>query len=264
MQNEQILATVATIAVLALLARIIINQQQKGRVNWLKLGAILLLAATFISTLLTFDAYRAETLLLGKTSQSDISSHNTHIIGRQPSNDIPQLNSLNSTLTPPFFSININSITPTGYFKRKQSDNPQPIRQQLVSQTDTTRIAIKRTTRHFDIMRHPDNPDDYLQLYHLTTTSGEQLLAILTPYDAHPGQSPVGTAIPLDGKLKQIAAADTTLNQNIYLTFFDSAHYTHAQTTLLAITAIAALLATALTAAIARAIYLLIKKHHKQ
>lgn len=262
MQNEQILATVAIIAVLALLARIIINQQQKGRVNWPKLGAILLLAATFVSVMLTFDAYRAETLLLGKTSPADISTPNAHIIGRQPSPQTPHINTLNNTLTPPYFTLNIDTLTPTGYYKRKTSDNPQPLREQLVSQSDTSRVAIKRTTSSFNITRHPDHPSDYLPLYHITTTSGEHLLALLTTYDAHPGTTPIGAAIPLDGKLSQIAAADTTLNQNIYLTFFDTPHYTHARTTLLAISAIAALLATAIIALLARITYTLITKHN--
>lgn len=68
MENEQILTAVVVIAVLAVVARIIINRQQKGGINWLKLGSIVALAVVFVVSMLSIDAYRFETWLSGRSS----------------------------------------------------------------------------------------------------------------------------------------------------------------------------------------------------
>ncbi len=90
--------------------------------------------------------------------------------------------------------------------------------------------------------------------------SGEKVLALMTDYDAHAGVTPVGTTIVLDGKVAQIAAADSTLNQNVYVSFFDTAHYTNGRSVLLAIAAVFSLVVTAVVGALGRLVFYFWKK----
>ncbi len=260
MENEQILTAVVVIAVLAVVARVIINRQQRGGINWLKIGSIVALAVVFVASMLSIDAYRLETRMGGQVEADELSASASHVVGRMSSNCTPTLNGLEGQVVPMFFALNADSVTPTGYWKKKLKEADTMEREEMVSKSDSSRTAIKRTTRGFDIMRHPDDESQYVGIYRLSMPSGEKALALMTDYDAHAGVTPVGTTIALDGKMAQIAAADSTLNQNVYVSFFDTAHYTNGRSVLLAIAAVFSLVVTAVVGALGRLVFYFWKK----
>lgn len=260
MENEQILTAVVVIAVLAVVARIIINRQQKGGINWLKLGSVIALAGVFVGSMLMVDAYRLETWIGGQVEADELSASASHVVGRTPADCTPTLNGLDGQVVPMFFALDADSVAPTGYWKKKQKEADSTVREELVSKSDSSRTAIKHTTRGFDIMRHPDDKSQYVGIYRLVMPSGEKVLAIMTDYDAHAGVTPVGTSIALEGKMAQIAAADSSLNQNVYVSFFDTAHYTNGRSVLLAIAAVFALGVTAIVGGVGRLAFYFWKK----
>ncbi len=260
MENEQILTAVVVIAVLAVVARVIINRQQKGGINWLKIGSIVALAVVFVASMLSIDAYRLETRMGGQVEADELSASASHVVGRMSSDCTPTLNGLEGQVVPMFFALNADSVTPTGYWKKKLKEADSMEREEMVGKSDSSRTAIKRTTRGFDIMRHPDDESQYVGIFRLSMPSGEKVLALMTDYDAHAGVTPVGTTIALDGKMAQIAAADSTLNQNVFVSFFDTAHYTNGRSFLLAIAAVFSLVVTAVVGALGRLVFYFWKK----
>ncbi len=264
MENEQVLTVVVVIAVLALIARLIINSQRRGGVNWRKLASIVALAAVFVASLLLFDPYRAETWALGPVNgEADMSGG--RVIGREAGPGVTPLGSLQRGVVPIYFALRADSVTHTGYWLIKRADKAGVARRdQLVSQSDTSRTAIKRTTSTFAITRHPDSEADYVGVYRLALPSGEKVLAAMEPRDAHAGVSPMATARRLDGKMAEIAAQDSLVNQQVYALCFDTSAYASAQTRYLAYSAIFALLVTALVGVAARlSLRFLVKKRHR-
>lgn len=261
MQNEQILTVVVVIAVVAVIGRVIINRQQKGGINWLKVGGILLLAVVFVGTLLSVDSYRLATWMAGSVDTQDDVSQN-HVVGR-PAGSVIQIEESAENGLPLFFALLADSVSPTGYYLIKEGVAENAVnREVLVSQSDSSRTAIKRTTSTFAITRHPTNPSDYVPIYRLSLKSGEKLLAVMTPYDAADAlaPTPVMTARPLTGKMADIAARQPDLNQMVYVSAFDSPYYAASQPTRLLYAAIVALIATGLVGAIAFCILKLIRK----
>lgn len=252
MENEQVLTAVVVIAVLALIGRLIINSQRRGGVNWRKLAYIVALAAVFVASLLLFDPYRAETWALGPVNgEADMSGG--RVIGREAGRGVTPLESLERGVVPIYFALRADSVAHTGYWLIKRTDKAGVARRdQLVSQSDTSRTAIKRTTSTFAITRHPDSEADYVGVYRLALPSGEKVLAAMEPRDARAGVSPMATARRLDGKMAEIAAQDSLVNQQVYALCFDTAAYASAQTRYLAYSAIFALLVTALAGVAAR------------
>ncbi len=226
--NEMIMTVVIVIAVLALVARILINRQQKGGINWLKLGSVVGLGIVFVVTLLAVDPYRLETAFLGKVDLADPSQ--THFVGREAPDEFLPLQTLSSGVIPLHFVLNADSIVPTGYWLLRDADKADAsnatVREIMVSQSDTSRHAIKRTTSLFRITRNPTNESDYVPICRISIASGEKALITLPDYDIRSGRTHILTSIALQGKMQQIAQADSTLNQMVYLSGFDSAHYT--------------------------------------
>ena len=254
------MTAVVVIAVLAVVARVIINRQQKGGINWLKIGSLLGLAVVFVVSMLTFDAYRAETWLLGPVSSDDLKGSATHIVGREASEAVPTLDGLEGRVVPMYFALTADSVAPTGYWRKRRDEQSIPDRQELVSQSDSSRTAVKRTLRGFGITRTPDNEDDYVRIYRLAMPGGAKVLALMTDYDAHSGVTPVGTTAPLEGKMAQIAAKDTTLNQNVYVSFYDRGHYTHGRYLLMVYSALFSIVVTAIVGLVGFAIYRIARK----
>lgn len=252
MENEQVLTVVVIIAVMALAARLVINSQRRGGVNWRKLASIAALAAVFVASLLLFDPYRAETWALGKVNgEADMSGG--RVIGREAGRGIVPLESLERGVVPIYFALRADSVAHTGYWLIKRADKAGVARRdQMVSQSDTSRTAIKRTTSTFAITRHPASEADYVGVYRLSLPSGEKVLAAMEPRDARAGVSPMATSRRLEGKMAEIAEQDTLVNKQVYALCFDTAAYASAQTRYLAYSAIFALLMTALAGAAAR------------
>ena len=250
---------VVVIAVLAVVARVIINRQQKGGINWLKIGSLLGLAIVFVASMAAFDPYRAETWLKGGVAPDELTGSATHVVGREASDAVPSLDGIEGRVVPMFFALKADSVAPTGYWRKKRDEPESPVRQEMVSQSDESRKAIKRTTRGFGITRNPDDEDDYVRIYRLAMPGGGKVLALMTDYDAHPGLTPVGTSAPLDGKMAQIAAADTILNKNVYVSFFDRAHYTNGRATLAVYSTLFSILTTAIAGLIGQAVFRLTK-----
>lgn len=215
------MTAVVVIAVLAVVARVIINSQRRGGVNWLKVGGVVGLAAVFVAAFLLFDPYRAETVILGAANAGD-SSGSPRMIGRPAGDGVPRLEALEGGVVPLFFCLRADSVAPTGYWMHREGEGGAPLREEMVSRTDTARTAIRRTTSVFGITRHPARAADYLPICRLTMPSGEKVLAVMPAYDARPGETPVGTARPLEGKMAQIAEQTPGVNANVYVAFFDT------------------------------------------
>ncbi len=235
-------------AVLALGARIIINSQRRGGVNWLKVGGVAGLAAVFVAAFLLFDPYRAETALLGAANAGDTGG-SPRMIGRPAGDGVPRLEALEGGVVPLFFSLKADSVAPTGYWMLKAGQGDAPLREHMVSRSDTGRTAIKRTTSVFAITRNPADEGDYVPICRLSMPSGEKVLAVMPAYDAHPGETPVGTTRPLAGKMEQIASQTPGVNADVYAVFFDTSRHRAARTQLAAYSALFALAVTALAGA---------------
>lgn len=250
MENEQVLTAVVVIAVMALAARLVINGQRGGRVNWRKLASIAALAAVFVASLLLFDPYRAETWALGPVEgEADMGRR---VIGREAGQGVAPLESLERGVVPIYFALRADSVAHTGYWLIKRADKAGVARRdQMVSQSDTSRTAIKRTTSTFSITRHPASEADYVGIYRLSLPSGEKVLAAMEPRDAHAGVTPMATARHLEGKMAEIAECDSLVNRQVYALCFDTAAYASAQTRYVAYSVIFALLVTALAGAAA-------------
>lgn len=244
MENEQILTVVVIIAVVAVIGRIIINRQQNGGVNWRKLTAIAAAGVIFVGTMLSVDAYRIITWANGSFDANEGTGDGSPKVGRQAGESVPSFNSVEQGL-PMYFTLTADSLSATGYWQIKEgAADDATVREVMVSQSDSTKTAIKRTTSSFSITRHPANEGDYVRIYRMSLPSGEKVLAVMTDYDAQPGQTPVMTAHPLTGKMADIAEKDGTVSQMVYATSFDSAFYASSSALRLLCSAIVALIVT--------------------
>ena len=255
MENEQMLTVVAIIAVVAVIGRIIINRQQSGGVNWRKIGCIAAAAAVFAAVMLSVDSYRLATWLSGSVdTPADMGSG--HVVGRAAGAAVANAESVEGGL-PMFFTLTADSAAETGYWMVKEGKaDAATTREVMVSRTDSTKTAIKRTTSTFGITRHPANEGDYVKIYRLSLGNGERVLAVMTDYDARTaGQTPVMTSKPLSGKMAEIAAREPGVSQMVYVSAFDSAYYAASAARRLLYAALVALAATGAAGAILIAIY---------
>lgn len=255
MENEQILTVVVIIAVAAVVGRIIINRQQKGGINWAKVIAIVLAAVVFVGIMLGVDSYRLATCFAGSVdSEEDLSAG--HVVGRPAGAVVHQADGVSDGL-PIFFTLKADSVSPTGYYMLKEGAAEKAVdRQILVSQSDSTRTAIKRTTSTFAITRHPARESDYTPIFRLSVSNGEKVLCVMTDYDAEALAEPiVMTSHVLTGKMQNIASRDTALNQMVYVSAFDHGYYAASATERLLYSATVALAATIVVGAIAFGIF---------
>lgn len=244
MGNEQILTVVVIIAVVAVIGRIIINKQQSGGVNWRKLAAIAAAAIVFVGTMLTVDSYRLIVRANGSLDAAEATEDGGPKVGRTAGESIPKLDGVEQGL-PMYFTLTADSLIATGYWQIKEgAADEATVREVLVSQSDSTKRAIKRTTSSFSITRHPADESDYVRIYRMSLPSGEKVLSVMADYDAVPGRTPVMTSRPLAGKMADIAAKDSTLSQMVYVTSFDSAYYASSSALRLLCSAIVALIVT--------------------
>lgn len=260
MENEQILTVVAVIATLAVVGRIIINRQQRGGINWLKVGGIVLLAAVFVGTMLSIDSYRLATWASGRVdSEEDMRSG--HVVGREAGPAIKVEEKVSGGL-PMYFALTADSIAHTGYWVIKEGvAEAATEREILVSRTDTARTAIRRTTSTFSITRHPVDESRYAGIYRLTLKGGEKVLAVMADYDAmRRGVTPVMTSSPLTGKMADIAARQDGVNQMVYVSAFDSGYYASSKASRLLWAALVALAATLAVGAAGLAIIRIVRK----
>lgn len=246
-------------AVLALVGRIIINSQRRGGVNWLKVGGVVGLAAVFVAAFLLFDPYRAETALLGAANAGDASG-SRRMIGRQAGDGVPRLEALGGGVVPLFFCLSADSVAPTGYWMLKTGEGAAPLREQMVSRSDTGRTAIRRTTSVFAITRNPANEADYVPICRLSMPSGEKVLAVMPVYDAHPGETPIGTTRPLAGKMEQIASQAPGVNADVYAVFFDTSRHRGAKAQMAVYSALFAMAVTAMAGAAGWAVVKIVRK----
>lgn len=225
MENEQILTVVAVIAVLAVAGRIVINRQQRGGINWLKLGGIILLVAVFAGVMLSVDSYRLATWAAGRV-ESEADLHEDHVVGREAGRAVRMAETVSDGL-PIYFALAVDSAAPTGYWMIKEGEAEKATeREILVSKSDTSRTAIRRTTSTFSITRHPADESRYVRIYRLSLRGGEKVLAVMTDYDARrTGVTPVMTSRPLSGKMADIASRQEGVSQMVYVSAFDSAYY---------------------------------------
>lgn len=225
MENEQILTVVAVIAVVAVVGRIIINRQQRGGINWLKVGGVILLAAVFSGVMLSIDSYRLTTWASGSVeSANDL--YDDHVVGRKAGQAVWRAETVADGL-PLFFALTVDSIAPTGYWMIKEGEAETATeREVLISKSDTSKTAIRRTTSTFSITRHPAKESRYVGIYRLTLRGGEKVLAVMTDYDAErTGEPPVMTSRPLTGKMADIASRQVGVNTMVYVSAFDSGYY---------------------------------------
>lgn len=225
MENEQILTAVAVIAVLAVIGRIVINRQQRGGINWLKVGGVVLLAAVFAGVMLSVDSYRLATWASGDV-ESEADLRDDHVVGREAGAAVPIAQTVADGL-PMYFALTADSIAPTGYWMIKEGEAEAATeREILVSKSDTSKTAIRRTTSTFSITRHPAKESRYVGIYRLTLRGGDKVLAVMAGYDAgRTGVTPVMTSRPLTGKMADIASRQEGVNTMVYVTEFDSAYY---------------------------------------
>ncbi len=244
MGNEQVLTVVVIIAVVAVIGRIIINRQQNGGINWRKLTAIAAAGVVFVGTMLAVDSYRIIMWANGSIDTDGTAEGGAPKIGRQAGESIPAFSSVEQGL-PMYFTLTADSLSPTGYWQIKEgSADDATVREVMVSQSDSTKTAIKRTTSSFSITRHPADEADYVRIYRMSLPSGEKVLAVMTDYDARPGQTPVMTSRPLTGKMADIAAKEGDVSQLVYVTAYDSAFYASSSALRLLCSAIVALIVT--------------------
>lgn len=255
MTDNYVLTAALVVASLAVIGRVLINSQRRGRIDWGKIAVIFAAAAALLLTALYFDPYRAETLLRGSAGRDDLDRG--LCLGRKPDSDAPRLAALDNGILFPQFAVLFDEVEATGYHKRKLDPASEPDlvqRQDLVSASDTARTAIRRVTNVFDITRNPRDADDYLPICVATLHCGERVLAVLAPYDAHAGESPVLAARPLAGKMQQIAEKSVPCNQEIYLVGYDSLRLQGRRYTYLAAKLLVGGLAAALVAALGMAL----------
>lgn len=255
MDNEKVLTAVAVIAVVAVVGRIIINRQQSGKINWLKLGGILALGAVFSVVMLTVDSYRLATWASGPVDTAE-DMRSGHVIGREAGKAVSVAESVNEGL-PIYFALEADSARETGYWQLKEGTaSDATTREVLVSRADSTKTAIKRTTSKFSITRHPADEGDYVKIYRLSLRNGEKVLAVMTDYDARrAGKTPVMTSKPLSGKMAEMAEKEHGVSQLVYVSSYDSAYYAASTARRLLMSAFVALAATAAAGGVAFAIY---------
>ncbi len=259
MENEQVLTVVVVIAVVAVIGRIIINRQQRGGINWPKIGWIAAIAVVFVGVLLSVDSYRLATWMAGSVETNE--DYGTgHVVGRPAGECIPVASGVDEGL-PMYFALNIDSLAPTGYWMIKEGTAEEATtREVLVSRTDSTKTAIKHTTSTFSIMRHPADESGYNQIYRICLCSGEKVLAVMADYDAHEGRTPIMTSRPLTGKIADIASHNEGVSQMVYVSSFDSAYYASSVARRFCYAALVALIAAAVVGSAAYGIFRAIKK----
>ncbi len=261
MQNEQILTAVIVVAIMALIGRVLINQQQKGRINWGKLILIFVVCGTFLGTFLAIDPYRVEKWEEGEAGKWITFAD--HPIGRT-AGDIDEITTIRNGVVPIFFTANVTEIEHSGYYKRKLSESSDPNVQRdiLVSQSDESRTAIQRKTSAFNITKNPQDPNDYVGIYIVTLEGGEKDLAVLTDYDAHTGRLPVSSAKIADAKMQDVAEKSglDPAGSLAYIQSFDFERFGSQPATYLYLKFISALMAAFIVGILGYIIYALITK----
>ena len=224
MNNSDILLAVAVVAVMALGVRVILQRETRrgGGIDWWKIVMLVVVVSTFIGVYVIFDPYRVDTWRDGAATAADC--RQGYVVGRQAGDGVAVMDSLPRTGLPMYFAMRADSINETGYWRRKSAGmgDETAEREVMHDKQDESRIAIKRTTRNFDVTRHPANEKEYIRIYRIALPSGQKVLATLPDYEAEQEVTPIMTAQRLSGLMSEVASRDSMTNTDVYMQGYDA------------------------------------------
>lgn len=249
MQDSKMLIAIVAVAVMALVGRIIINQNKKGdNIKWGKLLSIFFALCAFVITFILFNPHRALQWYKGEATQAEAKT--SCIAGRKAAADIPRFASSADEQRGLYYVLQVKQMTPTGYYRTKMPYGSAET-ERNVEETESEHTVIKRTTSRFPITRNPgDNEQLYMPIYlaHLIN-NGSVLVAIEQDDVTENGELPVAMLRLTDEKLSDIAlSADSTAIANYYFVAFDDVRFGNNTTNYLIYKAIAGLIVAILIA----------------
>ena len=222
--DRQIIISIVVVAVMALIARIIINKKQFTKINWSKIVLIFSSVAIYFAVFLNVDVY--ELSLAFKSDATFEESRAEDISGRFAAKDskIAELSSVNDIDGNFYCVAKPVALEPTNYYiiKKRQQISENDERSVETSIDDREIISHKRNL--FDVTRTPgDNIDSYVPLYKATFADSTAILMAVLPKYAISENLPVGKILPVDGKLANVANDNNaakyyinTFNQQLY------------------------------------------------
>ena len=164
MPTNQILTAVIVVAAMALIGRLLIAQQRKGKIDWPTIVGVLLLCGLFIGLFLGLDAYRVDLWREGAATADDC--RHGGVIGRKAGDGATVVDKVSDNMADIFFAMNVSGVSHSGYWKLKQADSREDNTERSVeeSQIGDGKVAIKRVVRNFDITKNPDDENKSLYL----------------------------------------------------------------------------------------------------
>lgn len=232
MTEEGVLIVVVVIAILALVGRIVLN---RGEVGGLKTGRIVVVVSAVVAAAVGFvltDPYRVETMKMGEVGTGDLKGG--YLIGREAASDVVTLDRVELETAPRFFTVAIDSVSETGYYRLKTSVESEVMRTVEVSREDEGKVAIERKTQLFEVTNRPSKASDYTAIYKVYLSGGQSILGVMPEYDAKAGRSRVVTLADSEGKIGTIAEKSQTDIKDYYIDGYDRARHTaHSETYLI-------------------------------
>ena len=222
--DKHVIISVAVIAVMALLVRIIINKKQITKINWPKIALIFSALAIYFAVFLSVDLYRIQIHFKGEATLND--SKTEDITGLKPA-EVSKIVELTSTrgITDQFYYIpKPTKLEPTGYYVIKNHGTINSAVDRDVKVSENNSEIISRKINLFEVTRTPgDNIDNYVPLYSAVFSDSTRMLMAVLPCYADADNLPIGRIQQITGKLADVAGEEN--DKEYYITTFNASLY---------------------------------------
>lgn len=226
MSENTIIYAIVTVAVLALVGRLLIKRKRGGdNINWGKLIGLFGGVVAFVVLFTTFNPHRAIQWWKGEVMTADAQSE--CIAGRKAGKDITRFAGPNDDRGELYYALQVKGLEETGYYRIKTPYAAETQVERDEKETESNMLAIERKTSMFPIRHNPsDNIDQYMPIYMATLENKGKVLVAMESEDAKVGELPVGMMRLTDEKLKDIALkSDSTAITDYYFILFDEARW---------------------------------------
>lgn len=240
MDNSTIIWATIIIAIIAVIGRIIINNQKKGTINWFKL---LLLGVAVFACLLGYMNVDPQRVIDSWRGEAAIAESRTmNIAGRVAGEDIPCYAKAISENGGQYCVPVVDSLSRTEYYLIKDVQILGESSEREVEESIDNRQKISHKTTVFEVTKNPKgNADKYLPLYKLSLTSGGAILAAIDERDAKDVSAlPVARIVESSARIVSLAEKlDTSMISEEYLVCSNTQDFVRNQTNYIIYRAIA-------------------------
>lgn len=226
--DTNLLYAIGAIAVLALVARIIINKYKGGNIKWEKLVFIGLMVVAFALVYFAFDPYGAKMWWEGEATLKEAITED--VVGREAGSDIPHFASQMDEGKGRYYVLDVVSVEPTGFYCLKSYRDLINSVERTEQTTENSGKIIKRKMSLVEITRNPgERQDKYLPIYRITLEGNGSVLACMRESDANSTTLPIAEMIPMTDRInsviERLEGEKESIIKDYYFSLYNSSYY---------------------------------------